>query len=415
MMMTRMMEIMVNARTPTMERKIHMVMDVLSTLRTKCIVTMSSKKRLILTPKRCVVHVEVEHQEEMEMKMTRTMMKRMTKMLLQSQILTMMTKRRMMKIKTTETTKNSAKTPTKMSRMLLLVDANSLTCGQTCTVKKTLVKILNQRKCAADAVEEPRVVTVMKMKVTMMMKRMMMMACHQFQIQMMMMTKTKTMKITGAARTLTMAKKIHMVTDVHSIQKTKCIVMMTSEKRLISTLRRCAVHVVVELLEEMEMTTKKTMTITRQSQIQMMMTKTRTMMTTCQSQTQTMMKRTRMKIKMMTDNARTLTKELSIHMVMTVISTKKIKCTAMTSLMAATSTQKRCAALVEVDPRIVTMEMTRTMTTLVQFQTLMTMTKRRFLPLRSNFLTPSEIQKVNKISWSNSILFGYKLIDDHET
>merc|ERR1712038_2027390 len=415
-MMTRMMEIMVNARTPTMERKIHMVMDVLSTLRTKCIVTMSSKKRLILTPKRCVVHVEVEHQEEMEMKMTRTMMKRMTKMLLQSQILTMMTKRRMMKIKTTETTKNSAKTPTKMSRMLLLVDANSLTCGQTCTVKKTLVKILNQRKCAADAVEEPRVVTVMKMKVTMMMKRMMMMACHQFQIQMMMMTKTKTMKITRTARTLTMAKKIHMVTDVHSIQKTKCIVMMTSEKRLISTLRRCAVHVVVELLEEMEMTTKKTMTITRQSQIQMMMTKTRTMMTTCQSQTQTMMKRTRMKIKMMTDNARTLTKELSIHMVMTVISTKKIKCTAMTSLMAATSTQKRCTALVEVDPRIVTMEMTRmmkmtkkmkktrmmkmtkTMTTLVQFQTLMTMTKRRFLPLRSNFLTPSEIQKVNKIS-----------------
>merc|ERR1712038_2140611 len=327
-----------------------------------------------------------------------TMMKRMTKMLFQSQILTMMTKRRMMKIKTTETTKNSAKTPTKMSRMLLLGDANSLTCGQTCTVKKTLVKILNQRKCAADAVEEPRVVTVMKMKVTMMVKRMMVMACHQFQIQMMMMTKTKTMKITGTARTLTMAKKIHMVTDVHSIQKTKCIVMMTSEKRLISTLRRCAVHVVVELLEEMEMTTKKTMTIT------------------CQSQTQTMMKRTRMKIKMMTDDARTLTKELSIHMVMTVISTKKIKCTAMTSLMAATSTQKRCAALVEVDPRIVTMEMTRmmkmtkkmkktrmmkmtkTMTTLVQFQTLMTMTKRRFLPLRSNFLTPSEIQKVNKIS-----------------
>merc|ERR1712038_445663 len=185
-----------------------------------------------------------------------------------------------------------------------------------------------------------------------------------------------------------MAKKIHMVTDVHSIQKTKRIVMMTSEKRLISTLRRCAVHVVVELLEEMEMTTKKTMMITRQSQIQMMM------------------KRTRMKIKMMTDNARTLTKELSIHMVMTVISTKKIKCTAMTSLMAATSTQKRCAALVEVDPRMMKMtkkmkktrmmKMTKTMTTLVQFQTLMT--KRRFHPLRSNFLTPSEIQKVNKIS-----------------
>merc|ERR1712038_776475 len=267
MMKTKTTKITRTARTLTMAKKIHMVMDVLSTLRTKCIVTMSSKKRLISTQKRCAALVEVEHQEEMEMKTTRTMMRRMTKMLFQSQILTMMTKRRMMKTKTTEMTMNSAKTLTKTSRMLLLVDANSLTCGQTCTVKKTLVTILNQRKCAADAVEEPRVVTVMKMKMTMMMKRMMMMACHQFQIQMMMMTKTKTMKITGTARTLTMAKKIHMVTDVHSIQKTKCIVMMTSEKRLISTLRRCAVHVVVELLEEMEMTTKKTMTITRQSQI----------------------------------------------------------------------------------------------------------------------------------------------------
>merc|ERR1712038_1152734 len=282
-MMTRMMEIMVNARTPTMERKIHMVMDVLSTLRTKCIVTMSSKKRLILTPKRCVVHVEVEHQEEMEMKMTRTMMKRMTKMLLQSQILTMMTKRRMMKIKTTETTKNSAKTPTKMSRMLLLVDANSLTCGQTCTVKKTLVKILNQRKCAADAVEEPRVVTVMKMKVTMMMKRMMMIICHQFQIQMMMM-KTKTTKITRTARTLTMAKKIHMVMDVLSTLRTKCIVTMSSKKRLISTQKRCAALVEVEHQEEMEMKTTRTMMrrMTKmlfQSQILTMMTKRRMMKT----------------------------------------------------------------------------------------------------------------------------------------